>query len=179
MTRAADVDAAVAATVSRFGPLTAAVANAGIWMPGSVVDLSDEDWQRAISVNLTGTFITARSTMKHLIQRPGSSFVAISSDAGVTGSQNCAAYVASKHATIGLVRSLALDFGPKGVRSNAVCPGFVSTPLADEVFQSAPAELKAAREAEIPLGRFAEPHEVGNLVAFLLSGQASFLTAHQ
>jgi NAD(P)-dependent dehydrogenase (short-subunit alcohol dehydrogenase family) len=175
VTHATDVETAVAATVARFGPLTAAVANAGIWMPGSALDLSDEEWDRAISVNLTGAFLTARAAMKHLVGRDGSSFVAVSSDAGVTGSQNCAAYIASKHAVIGLVRSLALDFGPRGVRSNAVCPGFVSTPLADEVFTSGSAELKAARQAEVPLGRFAEPREIGDLVAFLLSPQASFI----
>src|SRR5262249_5304317 len=152
---------AVRRTTDAFGPLGAAVANAGIWAPGDALAVSEDVWNRALAVNATGAFHTARAALAEMLeQRRGGALGASASDVGVQGSQGCAAYVASKHAVVGLFRTLALDFGPRGIRSNVVCPGFVETPLADDVFRDAPAERLAARQSEVPMGRFASPREV-------------------
>ena len=128
---ATDVNAAFAEAHETLGPVHAAIAAAGIWTPGTVTDLTDERWSRALAVNLTGTFNTARAALNHLLADQGGAFVAIASDVGVQGSQSCAAYVVAKHGVVGLIRSMALDFGARGIRSNAVCPGFVETSMTE------------------------------------------------
>lgn len=171
-----EVAAAVRCTVDALGPLTAAVANAGIWAPGDALAVAEDVWHRALAINATGTFHTARAAVTAMLEHGrGGSLVGIASDVGVHGSQGCAAYVASKHAVVGLFRTLALDFGPRGIRSNVVCPGFVETPLADEVFRGASDELLETRRAEIPLGRFARPQEVADMVAYLVAERSSFV----
>ena len=170
----ARIAAAVAETVDVLGPLTTVVAAAGIEMQGSITEITLEDWRRALDVNLTGVFITARQTVRQLICGGGGSFVAVSSDVGFQGSQAEIAYTASKHGVVGLVRCLALDHGRQGVRANVVCPGFVATPLADRWL--GPDGDRAAYESEIPLGRFAQADEVARVIAHLSSDDASHTT---
>lgn len=133
-----------------------------------------EAWDRVIGVNLTGTFLTARHTIPAIESSGGGSFVAISSDAGLQGASGFGAYCASKHGVVGLVRSLALDHGPAGVRCNAVCPGFVETPMADRIFAGTEPDERHRWEETVPLGRFARPEEVAEVVAHLTSDQARY-----
>jgi NAD(P)-dependent dehydrogenase (short-subunit alcohol dehydrogenase family) len=167
------VASAIEKTVASFGGLDTAVCAAGIARTGDVVSTAEEDWHRTIAVNLTGTYLVARHAMRHLEARKGS-FVAISSDAGVRGSAGFAAYCASKHGVIGLVRSLALDHGPKGVRCNVVCPSFVDTPMADRLLATPGVQPRAFYERRAPLGRFAQPEEVAAAIAHLTSAEASY-----
>lgn len=157
------------------GEISAVVAAAGIWTPGSVVDLDDDQWNRGIAINLTGMFNTARAGVGALRAAGGGSFVAIASDVGVQGSQGCAAYVAAKHGVVGLVRSMALDFGASGVRSNVVCPGFVDTAMTEQIFRSASPGLLQARRDEVPAGRFASPSEIAEVVVALIDPAFSFV----
>ena len=113
------------------------------------------------------------AAMPELVKTKGS-FVAISSDAGVQGAQGFAAYATSKHALHGLIKCMALDYGPQGVRSHAVCPAFVETPMADELLASASPEEVAFFKKAIPLGRFAKASEVADAVAHLTSNEAAF-----
>jgi meso-butanediol dehydrogenase/(S,S)-butanediol dehydrogenase/diacetyl reductase len=168
---ASDLGKAVAALTDAYGPLTTAVANAGIEMIGTVLETSEADWQRAISVMLTGTFLTARATLPQLIEQ-GGSFVAVASDAGISGFQNWAAYVAAKHGVVGLVRAMALDHGPQGVRCNVVCPGPTVTPLMDRVHAAVPDEQVAQWAGNVPLGRFAEAEAIADAIAHLSSDDA-------
>lgn len=172
--REEDVAAAVQEATTQFGQLDAAVSCAGIEVMGLVPEMEIDDWHRVIAVNLTGTFLTARHTIPALESAGGGSFVAISSDAGVQGASGFGAYCASKHGVIGLVRSLALDHGPAGVRSNAVCPGFVETPMADRIFADTDPEERHRWEQTVPLGRFARPDEVAAVVAHLTSDEARY-----
>ncbi|MDQ0391999.1 SDR family NAD(P)-dependent oxidoreductase [Labrys monachus] len=169
-----DVAGAVAGLVERFGCLSAVVCAAGIALKGNVTTLTDEVWNKTLAVNLTGTFLMARHAMPHLIARSPSAFVAVSSDSGVRGSSGYAAYSASKHGVIGLVRCMALDHGPHGVRSNVVCPTFVDTPMADELLREGGRYDRAFYESRIPLGRFARADEVADAIRHLLSPQASY-----
>jgi meso-butanediol dehydrogenase / (S,S)-butanediol dehydrogenase / diacetyl reductase len=168
---AEDLARAVAELTEQHGPLTAAVANAGIEMIGTVLETSEERWQRAISLMLTGTFLTARATLPGLIEQRGC-FVAVASDAGVTGFQNWAPYVAAKHGIVGLVRAMALDHGPQGVRVNVVCPGPSLTPMNERVLEGVAPERAAELAAEVPLGRHAEPAAVADVIAHLTSAEA-------
>jgi NAD(P)-dependent dehydrogenase (short-subunit alcohol dehydrogenase family) len=136
--------------------------------------MPEAEWHRIIAVNLTGTYLLARHTIPHLLVRGGGNFVAISSDAGLRGSVGFAAYCASKHAVVGLVRCMALDYGRQGVRSNAVCPSFVDTPMADGLLANPNLPDRRAFERRAPLGRFARPEEVAEAIAHLASPEASY-----
>jgi meso-butanediol dehydrogenase / (S,S)-butanediol dehydrogenase / diacetyl reductase len=164
----------IASTRDRRGPLSAVAHSAGIEVLGAVDELDPAEWARCINVNLTGSFNVARAAMPELLETRGAlAFVA--SDAGITGAQGYAAYCASKHGVVGLMRAMALDYGPRGVRVNAVAPSFVETPMADRIFSGYEGERDFYRTT-VPLGRFAAPSEIASVVLHLLSDDASFTT---
>lgn len=155
------------------GRPTIAVACAGIAALGQVTDMDSGLFRKVVDVNLTGVFMLAKHAIPHL-RAGGGSFVAIASDAGLNGFQGFAAYCASKHAVVGLVKSLALDHGPEGVRCNAICPGYVETPMLDQLL----AELGGSREEAakaVPLGSLAKVEDVAKLVAFVTSDAAAYI----
>ncbi|WP_313530580.1 SDR family oxidoreductase [Shinella sp.] len=171
----ADVAAAVGGAIEAHGFLSGVVAAAGVARKGDVTTLTDETWEITLAVNLTGPFLLARHAVPHLLRNPSSAFVAVSSDSGVRGSRGYAAYSASKHGVVGLIRCMALDHGPQGLRSNVVCPSFVDTPMADGLLkESGGGYDRAFYERRVPLGRFARPDEVADAIGHLLSPQASY-----
>ena len=156
--------------------LHAVVPCAGVARTGLVHEVSSEDWAFMMGVNLTGTWLMAKYSMPIFVAQRGGAFVAVGSDASVRGASGYAAYCASKHGVLGLVRCLALDYGPWGIRSNAVCPGFVQTAMMDRLFAEADdpeAEMQAYAK-EVPLGRFARPDEVAKVIDHLASDEASY-----
>jgi meso-butanediol dehydrogenase/(S,S)-butanediol dehydrogenase/diacetyl reductase len=167
----ADVAQAVETAERELGPLSTVVAAAGVEMPGTVMDIALDDWRLALDVNLTGVFLTARHTIPRLVEHGGGAFTAVSSDVGFRGSENEIAYSAAKHGVVGLIRCLAVDHGRQGVRANAVCPGFVATPMADRLL--GPDGDRSAYESTIPLGRFAQPQQIAKVIAHLCSQEAS------
>ena len=166
--------AAVSQTRGERPSLSAAVSCAGIEVVDDILNLSPDDWQRCIDVNLTGTFNTVRAVLPELIQTNGA-IVMVASDAGVTGAQGYAAYCASKHGVVGLMKAIALDLGRRGVRVNAVAPGFVETPMAERIFEGDPAGW-AYFQSTVPLGRFAQPAEIAKAIMHLASDDASYVT---
>lgn len=172
-----DVADAVAVTAERFGGVDLAAACAGIEVTGTVADLELDDWERVIAVNQTGVMLTARHVIPRMLERGSGAFVAIASDAGVLGAAGWTPYCATKHALIGIVRCLAMDFGPKGIRSNVVCPSFVDTPMTDRIFAGIEDE-RPNWEQRVPLRRFSSPEEVANVVNHLLSSEASYTNGH-
>jgi NAD(P)-dependent dehydrogenase (short-subunit alcohol dehydrogenase family) len=175
VTEEAALRGAVDRAVGELGPLRTAVACAGVEVMGTAPEMAIEDWHKALAVNLTGVFLTARLAIPAIVAAGGGSFVALSSDAGTQGANGFAAYCAGKHGVIGLVRCLALDHGPQGVRSNVVCPGFVDTPMATRIFADAEAEERQRWEQLVPLGRFAQAEEVAASIAFLTSDEAAYV----
>jgi meso-butanediol dehydrogenase / (S,S)-butanediol dehydrogenase / diacetyl reductase len=165
---------AVARTVTELGGLDATAACAGVEVTGTVETMSEADWERAIAVNLTGVMLTARHAVPAMVSDGGGAFVAISSDLGVQGAADWTPYAVSKHGVVGLVRCLALDYGPKGVRSNVVCPSFVRTPMAERILGDAGQEEQGAWESLLPLGRFASPDEIAAVVHHLISRDGSY-----
>jgi meso-butanediol dehydrogenase/(S,S)-butanediol dehydrogenase/diacetyl reductase len=174
VTKSDVVQRAVEEVVAIHGRVCTVVSCAGILRIGLVTTMPESDWHDVIAVNLTGAFLVARHSMRWLADG-GGSFVAISSDAGTQGASGYAAYCASKHGLVGLIRCLALDYGPNGVRSNAICPSFVQTPMADAAFAGTTAHQRAYYENLVPLGRFAQPEEIASMAALLSSGEASYV----
>jgi meso-butanediol dehydrogenase / (S,S)-butanediol dehydrogenase / diacetyl reductase len=173
VTQEFDVVRAVQATTLAWGEIDVAVPAAGIEAYGTVTDLDLSSWHRTIAVNLTGTMLVARHTIRSMLVRGSGAFVGLSSDAGIAGSRDSTPYTASKHAVIGLVRCLAMDYGPLGIRSNVVCPGFVQTPMIDRIFREV-GEDSAEWKSKVPLRRFCTPEEVANVISHLASDEASY-----
>ena len=156
----------VDATVAAFGGIDVVVANAGIDRPGSAVEVTDADWHRTIDVNLTGPLMLLRAAIPVMIGRGGGSVVLVSSVNGLANAPRAVAYDASKAGLISLARSVAVDFGPRGIRANAVCPGWVVTPMGDADMDAMAAARGISRDdayrlasAGVPLRRPASPEE--------------------
>lgn len=163
---------------TNLGGLHTVVACAGIESHGDVTTTSVAEWERTIAVNLTGIFLTARHTVPLLLKSGTGTFTAIASDAGVFGAKDYAAYCASKHGIIGLIKCMALDHGPAGLRSNVICPSFVTTPMAERIFSDTTDAERDYYASSVPLGRFADPTEVADAVAHLSSNEASYVNGH-
>lgn len=172
--RPADHEALVAAAESAFGALHAAVNNAGIGGPiAPVGEYPIDGWDRVIAVNLSGVFYGMRHQIPALLRAGGGSIVNIASVLGQVGFPNSAAYVAAKHGVVGLTRNAALEYGPLGLRINAVAPGFIRTPMVEKNLTP---EVQAVIEGQHAMRRLGEPREVAELVTWLVSDRASFVT---
>jgi len=176
VTREADCKAAVEAAVKRLGGLDVLYNNAGIFPPDdhSVVVTAEAVWDRVFAVNVKGTAFCCKFGIPEIIKRGGGSVINVASFVAIVG---CTvpqdAYTASKGAVIALTKSMAIQFGPKGVRSNAICPGPIETPLLMEWLLKEPAE-KAKRINRIPMGRFGKPADIVNLALYLASDESAW-----
>ncbi|WFU11717.1 SDR family oxidoreductase (plasmid) [Rhizobium sp. CB3090] len=178
----AAMKAAVEKVVDTFGGLDILIANAGGHGVGPTVSMSDETWDLAVRLNLNTAFVSARESLPHLIKSEGN-IVVLASIAGLFAGPDAAGYVTMKHGCIGLAKSLARDYGRKSVRTNSVCPGWVSTAMADEQmeFIVEKYKLNSIEEAyalvtkDVPLGRPATAEDVANAVCFLASAEASMI----
>lgn len=169
----ADQEALVREAVRRFGALHVAVNNAGIGGPNAPVgEYPIDGWDRVIAVNLSGVFYGMRFQLDAIKAAGGGAVVNVASILAQVGYRKSAAYVAAKHGIVGLTRTAALEYAPHKVRVNVVGPGFIRTPL----IEGLPPEALAAIEALHPLGRLGEASEVAELVLWLSSDQASFVT---
>ena len=160
------IESAIAEIERRFGRLDALVNNAGIAVFAPLLETSDSDWKRVLEVNLTGPFLMCRAFGKMMLARGSGAIVNVASVAGLAGIGDRAAYNASKHGLIGLTRTLASEWGGRGVRTNAVCPGWVKTEM-DEADQAGGFYSDADIENRVPMGRFARPNEIAEAIAFL------------
>ena len=156
----------VEAVIGEFGRVDALVNNAGISAILPTEETTLAQWRRVLEVNLTGPFLMSREFGKEMLRAGGGSIVNISSIAGLLGIADRAAYNASKHGLIGLTRTLAAEWGGRGVRVNAVCPGWVKTEM-DQEDQDSGGYTDTDIEGRTPMGRFARPEDVAQAVAFL------------
>lgn len=177
VTDGAAQETAVAQGVAEWGRLDGAFNSAGIGGGFNVplLELPPEDWQAVIAINLTGVWLSMRAQVAQMVaQGQGGSIVNAASVAGLVGTRVNTAYSASKFGVVGLSKSVALEYGDHGIRLNAICPGWIETPMTQPV-----SELNEAHSRIVdlhPIGRSGQPGEVGAMVAWLLSDAASFVT---
>ncbi len=175
--REEDVSAAVRRTADELGRIDVLVNNAGIEVPGRLPDYSSADWDRQIGVNLKGAFLFAKHVIPHLAGH-GGAIVNISSVHAFVSYPGNAAYDASKAGMLALTRTLALDHGADGIRVNAICPGYIDTPMMDEWLATLEDPDAAMRQvlAVHPLGRIGKPRDIADAVLFLASESAAFIS---
>ncbi|RQG91026.1 SDR family NAD(P)-dependent oxidoreductase [Natrarchaeobius chitinivorans] len=173
----ADVERMVETAVSEYGDLDVAVNNAGL---GSklepTADVSEDDWQRIIDVNLTGVWRCLRVEIDAMLEDGGGAIVNTASILGRVGTEGAPAYTASKHGVVGLTKVAALDYASEDVRVNAVCPGYIETPMLEEAGLYEDEETVDQLRELHPQGRLGEPQEIADAIAWLCSDEASFAT---
>ncbi|HLH03039.1 MAG TPA: SDR family oxidoreductase [Bryobacteraceae bacterium] len=166
------------AAQSRFGRVDVLVNNAGMSHICPAEQTTASDWRRVLDVNLLGPFLLCREIGKLMLEQKRGSIVNVASIAGLLGIADRSAYNASKHGLIGLTRTLAAEWGGRGVRVNAVCPGWVKTPM-DVAPQAAGLYSDADIEGRVPMGRFATPRDIASAIAFLADPeQSGFINGH-
>ena len=167
----AGVAAMVAATLARFGRIDCLVNNAGITRDARLVKMTDEQFDQVIDVNLKGVYRCTQAVADPMIRQGSGVVLNASSVVGLYGNFGQTNYAATKAGVIGVTKTWARELGPKGIRVNAVCPGFVQTPILD----SMPAAVIEKMVEKVPLGRMAQPSEIAAVYAFLASDDASYL----
>ncbi|HEX8984185.1 MAG TPA: SDR family oxidoreductase [Bryobacteraceae bacterium] len=173
-----DVMRAVEQTTAAFGSLDVLVNNAGIEIAGPVPGYTTEQWDRQIGVNLKGAFLFAKHSIPRMRGR-GGAIVNIASVHALVSYPGDAAYDASKAGMLALTRTLAIEHGREGIRVNAICPGYVDTPMTEEWLASVPDREETVRQmlAVHPLGRIGTPADIAEAALFLASDSAAFITA--
>jgi NAD(P)-dependent dehydrogenase (short-subunit alcohol dehydrogenase family) len=167
------VEALVEETAEEFDGLDVMVNNAGIGRQGSITEMSLEDWNDVMQINLSGVMYGTRYAMAHLLESEGS-VVNIASIYGLVGAPAATAYATAKGGIVNLTRSVAVDYAQEGVRANSICPGFVETPMTEPAFEDE--TFYEYVRGQTPLGRVAQPEEIAGLAAFLASDMASYIT---
>ena len=157
---------------SLLGPVNVLVNNAGITKDGLLLRMTEEDFEKVVDINLKGAFLCTKAAIKDMLKAKKGSIINITSIVGVTGNAGQANYSASKAGLIGFTKSVAKEYGSKGITVNAVAPGFIQTAMTD----SLPEEVKSAYLKQIPLGRFGTPEDVASVVEFLASEKAAYVT---
>lgn len=174
VSNAAEVEQLVRATVEAFGALHFACNNAGIGGPAAPVgEYPIDGWDKVIGINLSGVFYGMRYQIPEMLKAGGGAIVNMASILGTVGFANSAAYVAAKHGVIGLTKNAALEYSSKGIRVTAVCPAFIRTPMIENGLSQEVLDWLVTKH---PIGRLGEPEEVAELVVFLCSDEASFIT---
>jgi NAD(P)-dependent dehydrogenase (short-subunit alcohol dehydrogenase family) len=177
--RRADIEAMTAQTIERFGRLDGAVNNAGITGPTMtpIADIDEEGWDAALNTNLKGVWLCMKYQIPAMLKQGKGSIVNMSSIYGLRGSDlGAAAYCASKFGVIGLTKTAAIDYADKGIRVNAVCPGFTHSEMVDPYVEDEPELMKAAVSRHSAMNRLGESSEVAEVIAWLLSDTASFVS---
>ena len=157
---------------SLLGPVDVLVNNAGITKDGLLLRMTEEDFEKVVDINLKGAFLCTKAAIKDMLKAKKGSIINITSIVGVTGNAGQANYSASKAGLIGFTKSVAKEYGSKGITVNAVAPGFIQTAMTDNL----PEEVKSAYLKQIPLGRFGTPEDVASVVEFLASEKAAYVT---
>lgn len=166
------VDQLVKSVEKDLGTVDVLINNAGITKDNLLVRMTEEDWDSVIDVNLKGAFLTTKAVSRSMMKKRYGKIINISSVVGVMGNPGQANYSASKAGLIGFTKSMAKELASRGIRVNAIAPGFIRTDMTDSLSE----DVKEAMLSHIPLGYFAEPEEVSNLVQFLAGNESDYIT---
>ena len=184
VTRPADMEAVMAAAEQRFGQIDVLVCAAGIYHSRHFLELTVEDWNQMLAVNVTGTMLACQAALKRMLPRRRGKLITLSSAAGKAGGRFRASYSTSKHAVIGLTRCLAVEFAGEGITANAICPGMIDTDMFASVVKQ---DAELLGERDVPAlharllkrslqGRLIAPQEIAGLAAYLASAEADSVT---
>jgi NAD(P)-dependent dehydrogenase (short-subunit alcohol dehydrogenase family) len=183
VTKRADLDRMVKETLDRFGRIDILVNNAGIYRAAATLDVTEEHWDAIMTINAKAVFFATQAVLPTMIRQHRGSIISLASMAGKVGSRTNLPYNASKAAVISMTKSLALAHAADGIRANCVCPGFVETDMWTKVSAEQGAllgmsadEFTKARLNTVPLGRMETPEDVANVIGFLASSKASYMT---
>jgi len=172
VSKAAEVEALFSEMLDSTKRLDILVNNAGVARDALLMRMGEEDWDAVMDTNLKGAFLCSKAACRPLLKAKGGSIISVSSVVGVAGNPGQANYAASKAGLIGFSKSLAKELGSRAVRVNVVAPGFIDTPMTAQLSQ----EARDGLVAQIPLGRFAEAHEVASVCGFLASDRSRYIT---
>lgn len=171
----ADISAMVEKTIQSYGRLDYAFNNAGVeQLPTPLSEQTEEDFDRIININVKGVWLSMKYQIPQMLKNGAGAIVNMSSIAGLIGAPTLPIYVASKHAVVGLTKSLALEYAKSGIRINAVCPGYIQTPLVERLDK----QLQEQMIQMHPIGRAGKPEEIAEAVVWLCSDKASFVIGH-
>jgi 3-oxoacyl-[acyl-carrier protein] reductase len=171
VTNRADVEAMVAAVKARHGRIDVLVNNAGITLDARLQKMTEAQFDKVIAVNLKGTYNCAQAVVDSMVEQGGGVILNASSVVGIYGNFGQSNYAASKFGVIGFAKTWARELGPKGIRANAICPGFIATPILHTI----PDKVMAQMVDRVPMKRLGQPEEVANLYAWLASDEASYI----
>ena len=172
VTKLEDCNNIIKAGIEAFGKIDVLINNSGITRDNLMMRMSEEDFDQVIDVNLKGTWNMCKAATRHMMKNRSGSIINISSVVGIMGNAGQSNYVASKAGIIGLTKSLAKEFGARGVRVNAVAPGFIETKMTEVLTP----EVRESYLAQIPLKAFGSPTDIANACLFLSSSKASYIT---
>jgi len=168
---------AVAAVLKEFGRIDVLVTAAGVGGGGAVHELEEEEWDRVLDINLKGTYLSCKAALPAMLEQRSGSIITIASVEGIEGTEGGSCYNASKGGVVLLTRNMAIDYARRGIRVNAICPGFIDTPLLRGVFEHEFMQESKQRIIEHhKLGRFGKAEEIAGAAFFLASDDASFVT---
>ena len=161
-------------TAEEFGKIDIVVNNAGVFFQDKVEDLEEDEWDKVINIDLKGVYLCTKEAVEHMVKEDiEGSIINISSIAGLLGYQGAAAYSAAKGGVSNFTREVALDYGPKGINVNAICPGVIKTQMTAE-FREDP-QMKEFMEQNTPYKRLGEPEDIANAAVFLASDESNFI----
>lgn len=161
--------------ISRFGRIDVLVTAAGVGAGGPVNMLDEDAWDHVVDINLKGTFLSIKAVIEQMMAQREGSIITIASVEGINGTEGGSAYNASKGGVVLLSKNVAIDYGRMGIRCNAICPGFIETPMLESVMDAMP-EFRADIGKQVKLGRFGRPDEIASAALFLASDDASYVT---
>lgn len=174
ITRNEDIRRLVETTINTYGRVDILVNNAGIFTGSPLHEMKDNDWDTALDTNMTSVFKLTREVLPHMIRQKSGNIVHISSILGLVAVPNTAAYNVSKGALNQFSRSLAVEYGSLGIRSNAICPGLIATEMTEELMNDK--DLMQEWSKNYPIGRFGQPEDVAQACLFFASEESSFVT---
>jgi NAD(P)-dependent dehydrogenase (short-subunit alcohol dehydrogenase family) len=178
VSQASEVEAMIKKAVETYGRLDCAHNNAGISPPGHapIVEFSEQDWHRIIGINLTGVWLCMKYEIPHMLAQGGGAIVNTSSLGGVEGIPGDSGYTASKFGVVGITKAVALEYAEAGIRVNAVCPGYTRTPMPLGIIEQTDGLTEEMILTKVPMKRWGEPEEIAEMVVWLCSDSASFVT---